>query len=82
MQPIPTQEKQQPSQVPHDTWYVLGSIVDHMSDISPADMMDPGPARDEKLREMGKMLPWIMAIVTPFIILFIIIGYLSYASSH
>lgn len=54
--------------VPRDGWYALGCIADDMSDVSPADLVPAGPARDQKLRELGKTTAWVLLAVAAVIV--------------
>lgn len=78
--PPVTQPTPQPPKVPHDAWYVLGEFVDSVSDVSPADLTEPGPERDRMLRRMGKMFLWCVLLVGVIVIIAAIVGFLSYAS--
>lgn len=70
----------QPPKVPHDAWYVLGEFVDSVSDVSPADLTEPGLERDKMLRRMGKIFLWCMLPVGMIVIIIAIVGFLAYAS--
>ena len=67
--------------VPHDGWYVLGCIADDMSDVSdvsPADLAPAGPARDQKLRDLGKATGWALLAVLAAIVVMAVFACSSY----